>query len=125
MPHVVIRSALTLQEIAEQFEPGQCNEGQTTIRLIDLYKSQRRPSLIVDTYVIEQPLDQRVMLEIYRRPDSSYLIRLQATGFPRAMIGVHAAIACLTTWLCGLHAEASVLRHNLKASSVQGVTAEE
>lgn len=116
MPHVVARSPMQLPEIARNFEASQCVSEETTIRFIDLYESRRRPSLIVDTYVAEQPLDQRVMIEIYRRPDGDYLIRLQATGFPRPTAGVHRAIACLSEWFCGLHREALILRHNLAVS---------
>jgi len=39
------------------------------VRLIDLYLSQRRPSLVIDAYISEQPVAQRLLLEIYRRPD--------------------------------------------------------
>ncbi|MFN2221732.1 MAG: tRNA (guanosine(46)-N7)-methyltransferase TrmB [Candidatus Promineifilaceae bacterium] len=113
MPHVVVRSPLTLREIAGHFEPQQRATGAVAIRYIDLYQSQRRPSLIVDTYIAEEPLDQRLMLEIYRRPDADYLIRLQATGFPRPTAGVHAAIAGLTDWLLSLPGQARVVRHNL------------
>lgn len=114
MPHVVVRLPLTLREIAASFEPQQEATEKASIRYIDLYQSQRRPSLIVDTYIAEEPLDQRLMLEIYRRPDADYLIRLQATGFPRPTGGVHAAIAGLAEWLVGLHEKANVVRHNLR-----------
>jgi tRNA (guanine-N7-)-methyltransferase len=113
MPHVVVSSPLTLREIADRFEPTQEATEKASIRFIDIYRSQRRPSLIVDTYIAEEPLDQRLMLEIYRRPDADYLVRLQATGFPRPTHGVHAAIARLSNWLVGLHEQARVARHNL------------
>ncbi len=116
MPHVVVRSSLTLQEIADRFEPQQRTVEETSFRFIELYGSQRRPSLIVDTYIAEEPLDQRLMLEIYRRPDGDYLIRLLATGFPRATGGVHMAVAGLTEWLLGLNGRAQVIRHNLRVS---------
>jgi tRNA (guanine-N7-)-methyltransferase len=116
MPHVVVRSSLTLQEIADSFEPQQRTVEEVSIRFIDLYRSQRRASLIVDTYIAEVPLDQRLMLEIYRRPDGNYLIRLLATGFPRVTGGVHAAVAGLTEWLVGLDGQGQVIRHNLRVS---------
>ena len=114
MPHAILRSPQSLTEIAGLFEQRQCEADDATIRLIDLYRSQRRPSIIIDTYISEQPFAQRLMLEIYRRPDGDYLLRLQATGFPRATVGVHAALACLAGWLCSLHGEARIVRHNLR-----------
>jgi tRNA (guanine-N7-)-methyltransferase len=116
MPHVIVSCPLTLPEIAEHFEQRQCAVNGISIRLIDLFSSLRRPSLIVDTYISEQPLSQRLMLEIYRRPDGNYLLRLQATGFPRATPGAHVAIECLADWLCGLHDEAQIVRHNLRTT---------
>ena len=114
MPHVVARSPLTLDQIAESFEPRHIASGEGSIRLIDLYKSQRRPALIIDTYIAERPVEQRLMLEIYRRPDGDYLIRLMATGFPRSTAGVHTAIDCLAKWMVGLDPGAEVVRHNLR-----------
>jgi hypothetical protein len=114
MPHVVARSPLSLDQIAESFEPRHCAAGVDAIRLIDLYKSQRRPALIIDTYIVEQPVEQRLMLEIYRRPDGDYLIRLMPTGFPRSTAGVHRAIDCLAKWMIDLDPGAELVRHNLK-----------
>jgi len=118
MPHVILRSSLTLQEIADSFEQRQFKNETITVRFIDLYLSQRRPSLVVDTYISEQPFAQRLMLEIYRRPDGDYLLRLLATGFPRATVGVHRAIGCLADWLCELDRQAGILRHNLREPNI-------
>ncbi len=114
MPHVIAQSPLTLDELASRFEPKQCLTENGTVRLIELYRSSSRPSLIVDTYISEQPVEQRLMIEVYRRPDGDYLLRLTPTGFPRVTAGVHAAIDCLARWFCELHPEAQVVRHNLK-----------
>lgn len=120
MPHAVVRCPLTLQEIAAAFEPREFSADGVTLRFIDLYQSLRRPSLVVDTYIAEEALDQRLMLEIHHRPDRDYMIRLYATGFPRATAGVHAAVARLADWLCGLDDEAAVLRHNLREAPAAG-----
>lgn len=114
MPHVVVRSPLELDDLVNRFEPKQCATESGTVRLIELYRSSSRPSLIVDTYIAEQPVEQRLMVEIYCRPDGDFLIRLLATGFPRVTESVHAAIDCLARWFCSLHPEAQVVRHNLR-----------
>jgi tRNA (guanine-N7-)-methyltransferase len=114
MPHVVVRSPLAPDDIVEQFVPQDCALESGSIRLLDIYRSRIRPSLVVDTYIAEPPVEQRVMLEIYRRSDEDYVIRLFRTGFPRSTDGVHRAIDCLSRWLCGLHANAVVIRHNLR-----------
>jgi tRNA (guanine-N7-)-methyltransferase len=118
MPHVVVASPLTLEQIAEGFEPWQRSSDEASVRFIDLYQSRRRPSLIIDTYVSEQPMEQRMMTEIYHRLDGDFLLRVQATGFPRATVGVHLAMAYVADWFCGLHPEATVVRHNLQVPIV-------
>lgn len=113
MPHAIISCPLTLQEIAVRFKARHCATKKVSIRLIDLFRSQRRPAIIVDTYIAEQALAQRLMIEIYQRPDGDYLIRLQPTGFPRTTRGVHRAIKCLIEWLAELDGQTRVKRHNL------------
>ncbi|UCG25510.1 MAG: tRNA (guanosine(46)-N7)-methyltransferase TrmB [Chloroflexota bacterium] len=115
MPHVVVRSPLALDDIAQQFEPQDCALDGGSIKLLDIFGSRTRPSLIVDTYIVEKPVEQRVMLEIYRRPDEDYVIRLFRTGFPRSTGGVHKAIDCLSRWFCGLHPDTVLIRHNLRS----------
>jgi tRNA (guanine-N7-)-methyltransferase len=118
MPHVIMRSSLSLQEIAEAFEQRECKTESTSVRFVDVYLSQGRPALVVDTYIAEQPFAQRLMIEIYRRPDGDYVLRLLATGFPRATAGVHKAIECLVVWLCEIDGEATILRHNLRSLEI-------
>ena len=114
MPHVVIKLPLAVDRIGKMFEPQDCASEGGSIRFLDIYRSRIRPALIVDTYLAEHPVEQRVMLEIYRRPDEDYVIRLFRTGFPRSTRGVHRAIDCLSRWLCGLDPDAAVVRHNLR-----------
>ncbi len=113
MPHVILRSPLSLPEIADRFTPLHDTVADMHVRLPMLFKSQQEHLLLVEAYINEEPVSQRVGLLIRRRADGHYLIGLSEMGFPRPTPGVQLAIACLARWLVTLHVDTAVLHHNL------------
>lgn len=114
MPHMVIQIPLNLEEISQRFRPTVYSTNTTSVRLIDLYQSIGQDSLVVDTYISEEPVEQRLLLAITWRETGDFLIHLHEVGFPRPTPGVHYALQCLTSWVCSLHEEAVVIRQNLR-----------
>jgi tRNA (guanine-N7-)-methyltransferase len=114
MPHVVIQNPLSLAEISQRFRPNVFSTDKTSVNLIELYRSIGQDSLVVDTYISEEPIEQRLLLAITRRETGDYLIHLHEVGFPRPTPGVHYAIQCLTSWVCNLHEEAIVINQSLR-----------
>lgn len=116
MPHAILHSPLSLPEIADRFKPLHDTAGETHIRLPILFKSQQEHLLLVEAYINEEPVSQRVGLLIKQRADGHYLIGLSEMGFPRPTPGVQLAIACLARWLMTLHVDTAVIHHNLPYS---------
>lgn len=108
MPHVVMRSPLPLGEMAMQFAPRYVPTDAAEVKLIALYQDPAGRSLLVDVYVNESPMSQRVGLTIRQRENGRYVIGLHEIGFPRPTPGIHHAVTALADWVASLHPETVV-----------------
>ena len=120
MPHVVIASPLSLNEMRAAFEPGEHQRGDAHINVRYIYEGDR--SLLFDVYIKEPTIDQRVALTLVKRENRAqeYTLQLSMLGHPRPTAGVHAAVNIVTEWLMRLHPENKVLGSKVQeASSVQ------
>ena len=114
MPHIILRSPLSLEEIGRQFVPQHIAIQVTNVKLLELYRSLRDGSLFIEAYVDEEPLSQRVGLTIRRRDREELIVGLHEVGFPRTTPGLHAAIYHLAMWVISLHPETQVVHNNLQ-----------
>ncbi len=113
MPHVIINSPLTQAEIAVAFQPKKFSQDGIHISLVELFQSQFDGKLLIETYVKERPLTQRLGLLIRQRKRGDYVVKLHEVGFPRPTVGIQIAIAHLATWLVSLHPENAFVRSSL------------
>ncbi len=114
MPHVILSTPLPLMEIGQLFEPITYRTGETIVRFIDFFHSVRYDQAVVDTYIAEGDLEQRVMMTIKRKGDAQFLITLRETGFPRPTAATHYANKCLAELIVSMHAKAEIVKHNLQ-----------
>lgn len=118
MPHVVFRTPASLDEMGIRFRPGleaadiqaavgdgPAPEGapsvkpETSVKYLHAYQSLQDGRLLIETYINEDPLRQRLCLEIRRRDTGDYVISLHEVGFPRPTRGVHRAVYWFVRWL--------------------------
>lgn len=114
MPHIVMQLPLSPHEIAARFQPLQSSLDEIHVRLTAVFQAAHEPRLLVDAYVNEEPLAQRVALEMRQREPGEYVISLHEIGFPRVTDGIQMAVARLAEWAASLHPDAAVLHHNLQ-----------
>lgn len=114
MPHAMISTPLPLMEIGQLYEPAIFSDGATTIRFVDFFHSIRYDQAVVDTYIAEGDLEQRVLLTVKGKSNHRYLITMRETGFPRPTPATHFAIRCLAELIVSMHAKAEIIDHNLK-----------
>ncbi|MDX1616132.1 MAG: hypothetical protein R3300_17605 [Candidatus Promineifilaceae bacterium] len=115
MPHVILAPAPDLKAVRDSFTPRTYREQDTAIRFIDVYKSAQQPMVLFDSYIGEEPVDQRILLALTRRDAGDALVHLAEVGHPRVTEGVHLAVGYLVSWLLTVRPEITVERHNLGA----------
>lgn len=113
MPHVVLRTSLSLAEIATRFSPAYYPTETAEIKFIELFQSPYDGKLLLDVYVSEQPMSQRLGLTIRSRQEEKLVVGVHEVGFPRPTAGVHRAVGLLAEWLLSLHPDGEILNSNL------------
>ncbi len=99
MPHVVLRGPADLAEIGRRFRPTVVMFDGGRVRFIEAYRALGEDKLLIETYINENPIRQRLGLEIRPRANGEIVLGLAEVGFPRPTRGVHAAVAALSGWL--------------------------
>jgi tRNA (guanine-N7-)-methyltransferase len=113
MPHAIISTPLSVEEIGRQFDPATYQADSWTVRFIDFFVSTKREQAVVDTYIAEGGLEQRVLLMIKPKRERQFIISLRETGFPRATPATHVATLRLAEHLAAMHPEGEIVRHNI------------
>ncbi len=120
MPHIMIQTPLSLDDISERYNNTHNYPGDTPVRHLQMFHTvvmdelrEHRPALLVETHIAEDPMPQRIGLTIQSRPDSQVLIGLHEIGFPRPTKGIHLAAAHLARWVLSLDERNKLKHHNL------------
>ncbi len=116
MPHVVLQSPASLEDMSSMFQPAHYSDDNVDIRFIACFYSSADNRLVIDTFIRETPLEQRVMIAVALRREGDYLVNLHDCGFPRATLGIQRAIMWLSEWILGLNNEGTLIRDNLRLS---------
>jgi tRNA (guanine-N7-)-methyltransferase len=99
MPHVVLRGPVDLDEIGRRFRPTVSEFDGGLVRFIEAYRSLADGKLLIETYINEDPIRQRLGLELRPRANGELVVGLAEVGFPRPTRGVHVAVGRLAAWL--------------------------
>lgn len=113
MPHVILKSPLSLADIGQRFEPEQVSSENTHVKFLEMYQSFYDQKLLVETYIKEPPLTQRVGLSIRQRKTGELIVGLHDVGFPRPTRGIQLAISHLAQWIASLHPGTEWVASNL------------
>lgn len=125
MPHVIMTSPLSLAEIGQRFEPQRSAAGDTHINLLEMYQSFYDQKLLVESYIKEEPLTQRVGLSVAQRQTGELVVGLHDVGFPRPTQGIQLAIAHLARWIMGLHPDSALLTSNIAEELMKSESAKD
>lgn len=118
MPHVVLQAPKAaesnlLETIRDSFQRDQASFDNVHLSLTELFLSRDEPKLLIEAYVKEEPLAQRVGVVVRQMQSGEYMVSLHELGFPRVTTGVHFAIGHITQWILGLNAEITIQKSNL------------
>lgn len=117
MPHVVLNTAkakeTALTEIAASFRPQTHTGEWGAIRFITLLTARDHDALLIDTFVDDKAVTQRLGLTVRARNDDTLVVAVHEIGFPRATPGVHRAIRLLIEDLKNRHPYLTIVSSNL------------
>ena len=117
MPHVVLRFPTTLDELGGRFRPGARESGAVIVRYIGAYRALNKEALLIETYIKEDPITQRIGLEVRQRRPGEFMIALADVGYPRPTPGVQLAIHYLVEWLGEMYPALVVVHSNLRGTN--------
>ena len=117
MPHMVIHTPLSIDEIYEKMvvdpETTDFSAGETRINVIRRYRDDS--SLLFEIYVHELTIEQRVGVVVAPRPQSGeYTIKLSGLGNPRPTEGLHHAVGLITDQITALHPNTRMIHDKVK-----------
>ncbi len=113
MPHVIFRSPLSLDEIGRRFAPFRADTAEIHVRFLEMFQSRHDGKLVLETFVKEEPLEQRVGIALEPHSAGNYIMNLREIGFPRPTPGIRFAIQQLAQWLITLHPEIEIERSSV------------
>lgn len=115
MPHLVITTPLTLDEMRAQFAPFTINSDSGALHANVHFVFLGDRSLLFEVFVNEPSIDQRVAIVlIHHEEHDEYTLRLGQIGNPRPTDGMHLAVRGIGDWLLGLHSDAKLLRNKTR-----------
>jgi tRNA (guanine-N7-)-methyltransferase len=113
MPHVIVKSPFTLDEILARFTPTKHDFGDTHINIMYSYRGEGAG--LFEVFVSEPTIDQRVAILLVKREQvQEYTLQLGMLGHPRPTAGIHKAVQVLSEWLVGLHPESEIVGSKLR-----------
>jgi len=119
MPHVILNSPLSLEEIGRRFTPQSAKAENVHVELLEMFQSTHDGKLLAEAYIKEEPLTQRLGLVVRRRETGDLVVGLHEVGFPRPTRGVQLAIIHLARWVAGLDPASEIVRSNVGASRLE------
>jgi len=114
MPHVVVRIPTSLDEIGRRFRPWSVEQGSVPLKYLEAYQSFHDGALLIEAYLNESPISQRLALELRPRATGDVVIGLHEVGFPRPTRGVHLAVHHLISWLTDHYPATVIVQSTLK-----------
>jgi len=121
MPHIVLRSPLSVDEMLAHFERSEHRAGENIISLMAAYRGRR--SLLFEVFVKEPTIEQHVAFLLTEQhvaflltehpSGGEFTLQLGTLGHPRPTLGLHQAAGLIGDWLISLHPEAQTLNRKL------------
>ncbi len=114
MPHIVLKTSLTPDEITARFSESEQTQNDTSIHFLYAYRGVK--TVLFEAYIREPTIDQRLALVLVEREEhpGEYTLKLSSLGNPRPTDGVHQAVWLLANWVVGLHPDAAILQSKVR-----------
>ena len=111
VPHVVIKTPMTSQEIASAVEKVTFHKGEYIhVAVFNGFWNINNDSVLFEVNIDEPTIEQHIALSLRHREDKDdYILRYATFGMPRPTEGMHFATSSLAQWLVDLHPDAEIV----------------
>jgi tRNA (guanine-N7-)-methyltransferase len=116
VPHVVIATPLSPQEIAAQVGREAFHKGNLHAALHNGYWNPRNDAALFEITIVEPTIEQHIALILHRREEGDgYVLKYATFGMPRPTEGMHFATKALAEWIVSLHPDSKIITESIKA----------
>ncbi len=111
VPHVIIKTPMTSQEIASAVEKVTFHKGEYIhVAVFNGFWNINNDSVLFEVNIDEPTIEQHIALSLRHREDKDdYILRYATFGMPRPTEGMHFATSSLAQWLVDLHPDAEIV----------------
>ena len=103
MPHVILQSPLSADEIVSRFEPMKRSMDGAHIAVLHAWLDGKRGLALFEVVVEEPTISQHTMVMLApRSADGEWIVKLTTIGHARSTIGMHRAVAAVGEWVAGM-----------------------
>ncbi len=116
MPHMVIQTSNTLDELFQQLEIPSIAEPENELHIEFKYRYRGTNDLLLDVHIHELTINQRIGIAIIKRDHNEdiYTIKLSAIGSPRPTEGIHRAVRLIGEAVLNLNPQATLIQDKVR-----------
>ncbi|GAB5493133.1 MAG: hypothetical protein Phog2KO_33480 [Phototrophicaceae bacterium] len=111
VPHVILKTPMTSQEIATAVEKTTFHKGEYIhVAVFNGFWNISNDSVLFEVNIAEPTIEQHIALSLRHREETDdYILRYATFGMPRPTEGMHFATSSLAQWIADLHPDAEVV----------------
>lgn len=111
VPHVVIKTPMTPQQIAAAVEKNAFHKNDDIhVALFNGYWNINFDSVLFEVNIEEPTIEQHIALSLrHREEKGDYILRYATFGMPRPTEGMHFATSAIAEWVVNLHPDAEII----------------
>jgi tRNA (guanine-N7-)-methyltransferase len=115
VPHVVLKSPLSPQEIAAKVEKEAFHQGDIHVVLFNGFWNPNYNTTLLEIIIEEPTIEQHIALSLRpRETEGDYTLRYATFGMPRPTEGLHFATKAIAEWIVSLHPDAEIIENRTK-----------
>jgi tRNA (guanine-N7-)-methyltransferase len=121
MPHVVLYTPLSIDDMRSKFQPFDAHDGDIVIGFNEVYRG--RNALLFEIYAHEPTIDQHTALLLTPHMNNAvgeFTLQMTTLGHTRATAGIHLATRALSEWLVSLSSDARILNQKISKAEDDG-----
>ena len=115
VPHVVLKSPLSSQEIAAKVEKEAFHKGDIHVAMFNGFWNPNFDTVLLEINIEEPTIEQHIALILRpRETEGEYTLRYATFGMPRPTEGLHFATKAIAEWIVSLHADAEIVANRTR-----------